>query len=251
MKKSEEIKRKSGDRRPESEERSRRLTSLLSFRRQEKSSAAGAGCNRFLSRYFGIGMTDMRRPATSSTRFLNFLSLKGGGARGSAPAGVVDFTLFHSMWLKPGFDATADRWLKPTEIKKRLNPGLQQIPPPSGTPFNPETSGGRLSHTIVPLEKGGGDAGAGGLKVYNLLFLIAYFLFSENVKYRIRNHQSGSEGSRINPKPATRNTEHENTVFYIPTSFTNSPSGPQGRTRNSMGAGRIRACLPPFTIFFN
>jgi hypothetical protein len=43
--------------------------------------------------------------------------------------------------------------------------------------------------------------------------------------------------------------EHENTVFYIPTSFSYRPSGAQGRTRNSMGAGGIRACLPPFTFF--
>lgn len=53
--------------------------------------------------------------------------------------------------------------------------------------------GWRPPQTIVPLEKGGGDFGAGGLKFYNSLFLIAYFLFSENVKYRIRNHQSGNE----------------------------------------------------------
>ena len=54
--------------------------------------------------------------------------------------------------------------------------------------------GWRRSHTIVPLEKGGGDFGAGGFFINNSLFLIAYFLFPENVKYRIRNHQSGIEG---------------------------------------------------------
>ena len=53
--------------------------------------------------------------------------------------------------------------------------------------------GWRHSRTIVPLEKGGGDFGAGGLKFYNSLFLISYFLLSENVKYRIRNNESGNE----------------------------------------------------------
>jgi len=54
--------------------------------------------------------------------------------------------------------------------------------------------GWRRPHTIVPLEKGGGDTGAGGFLICNSLFLISYFLFSENIQYRIRNNESGNEG---------------------------------------------------------
>ena len=52
--------------------------------------------------------------------------------------------------------------------------------------------GWRHPHTIVTPGKGGGDAGAGGLKFSDSLFLISYYLFSENVEYRIRNQKSGS-----------------------------------------------------------
>lgn len=49
------------------------------------------------------------------------------------------------------------------------------------------------------------------------------------------------------PAVSGQQPKHKNTVFYIPTSNSSCLLRLWGRTRSSQGAGRIRACLLPFT----